>query len=160
MRFRTKQKHIIDFLFPVSLFFVFALSAITVILLAARIYQSTTENSAFHYTSRTALSYISEKIHQNDEAGAVSIGELDGCDALTLRQAHGEDVYDTYIYVYGQELKELFVREGVKATASAGKTILNVRDFSMEQLDDTLFRFRCVDENGNESSSIVSIKTL
>ena len=76
MRFRTKRRHMIDFLFPVALFFVFALSALTVLLLAARIYQSTTENSSLNYTSRTGLSYISEKIHQNDLGGHVSIGIL------------------------------------------------------------------------------------
>ena len=106
MRFRTKHKHMIDFLFPVALFFVFALSALTVILLAAKIYQSTTEHSSFNYTSRTCLSYIAEKIHQNDVGGTVSIGTFDGCDALVLEQAHGEDTYYTYIYVHENELKE------------------------------------------------------
>ena len=38
MGFRLKRRHIIDFLFPIALFFVFALSALTLILLAAGIY--------------------------------------------------------------------------------------------------------------------------
>ena len=66
MKFRTRQKHIIDFIFPVALFFVFALCALTVLLLSARIYQSTTDSSSRNYTARTGLSYVSEKIHQND----------------------------------------------------------------------------------------------
>ena len=37
MGFRLKRRHIIDFLFPIALFFVFALSALTLILLAAGI---------------------------------------------------------------------------------------------------------------------------
>ena len=86
MRFHTKRKHMIDYLFPIALFFVFALSALTVLLLAARIYQSTTENSSLNYTSRTSLSYISEKIHQNDMDGKVTIGSFDGCDALIMEQ--------------------------------------------------------------------------
>ena len=109
MRFQTKQKHMIDFLFPVALFFVFALSALTVILLAARIYQSTTESSSLNYTARTSLSYINEKIHQNDCDGAVYLDEFDGCQALVMEQAHNNERYYTYIYIYGQELKELFI---------------------------------------------------
>ena len=105
MRFQTKQKHMIDFLFPVALFFVFALSALTVILLAARIYQSTTESSSLNYTARTSLSYINEKIHQNDCDGAVYLDEFDGCQALVMEQAHNNERYYTYIYIYGQELK-------------------------------------------------------
>ena len=92
MRFHTKRKHMIDYLFPIALFFVFALSALTVLLLAARIYQSTTENSSLNYTSRTSLSYISEKIHQNDMDGKVTIGSFDGCDALIMEQNIGEDI--------------------------------------------------------------------
>ena len=48
MKFRTKQKHMIDFIFPISLFFIFALCALTVLLFAARIYRSTTENSSLN----------------------------------------------------------------------------------------------------------------
>ena len=73
MRFRLKQRHMIDFLFPVALFFVFALSALTVILLATQIYRSTTENSSLNYTARTSLSYISEKVHQNDSRQSISL---------------------------------------------------------------------------------------
>ena len=69
MGFRLKRRHMIDFLFPVALFFVFALSALALILLSAGIYQSTTETSSLQYTARTALAYIGEKIHQNDENG-------------------------------------------------------------------------------------------
>ena len=45
MQSRTKRKHMIDFLFPTALFFVFALSALTVILIAARIYHVLTLRS-------------------------------------------------------------------------------------------------------------------
>jgi len=159
MHFRTKQKHMIDFLFPVALFFVFALSALTVILLAARIYQSTTENSSLNYTSRTSLSYINEKIHQNDCEGAVYLDEFDGCQALVMAQSHNHERYYTYIYVYNQELKELFVKEGVNVTASAGRTIMEVQDFSMENLSDDLLKFSCVDQKNQEASTIISIKS-
>lgn len=160
MRFRTKRKHMIDFLFPVALFFVFALSALTVILLAARIYQSTTENSSLNYTSRTSLSYISEKIHQNDLDGAVTLGSFDGCDALIMKQTVGEDTYYTYIYADNKELKELFVKEGAAATASSGRTILNIQDFSMEQISENLLKFSCTDQKNQTASTIISIKSI
>lgn len=159
MKFRTKRKHIIDFIFPIALFVVFALCALTVLLLAARIYQSTTENSSLNYTSRTGLSYISEKIHQNDVNGNVSIGELDGTPALLMEQTYDDAVYYTYIYTYNGELKELFVKDNASADLSAGKTILEVETFSMEEAGENLLRFRCVDKNDLEASIIVSIKS-
>ena len=43
MRFRNRSGHIIDFLFPLVLFFVLAVSALTVILFAANVYREVTE---------------------------------------------------------------------------------------------------------------------
>lgn len=159
MRFQIKRKHMIDFLFPIALFFVFALSALTVILLAARIYQSTTENSSLNYTSRTCLSYISEKIHQNDLQGCVRVGTFDGCDALIMEQSREGETYYTYIYAYGNELKELFTKKGVDASAVSGRTILEVQSFSIERLSDDLLKFSCTDNKNQEASAVISIKS-
>ena len=159
MRFRTQQNHMIDFLFPVALFFVFAVSAMTVILLATGIYRYTTEHSSLNYTARTSLAYICEKMHQNDVGGEVTLGVFDGCDALILRQTHREDSYQTYIYVYENELKELFVKDGVDVPAKSGKTILAVDDFSMETVREGVYRFACTDTDGNQDSMIVGIRS-
>ena len=159
MRFRTQQNHMIDFLFPVALFFVFAVSAMTVILLATGVYRSTTEHSSLNYTARTSLAYICEKIHQNDINGDVVLGTFDGCDALILKQPRREDTYQTYIYVYENELKELFIKDGVDAPAKSGKTILAVEDFSMETVKDGIFRFTCTDADGNRDSMIAGIRS-
>lgn len=159
MRFRIKQKHMIDFLFPVALFFVFALSALTVILLATRIYQSTTRNSSLNDTSRTSLSYIAEKIHQQDTGGDIFLGAFDGCDALVLRQEKDHTAYCTYIYSYQNELKEIFLKDGAAASASTGQTILKVQDFSMEQIKDGLFSFHCTDEAGQTASTLVAVRS-
>lgn len=159
MKYRTKQKHMIDLIFPVALFFVFALCALTVLLLSARIYQSTTENSSRNYTAGTGLSYISEKIHQNDIDGGIQIGKFDGHDALILTQTDQGVSYSTYIYAYKNELKELFLKEDTLAAPSAGTTILEIEDFSMEQLSDSLFRFRCTDQKEQTASIVVSIRS-
>ena len=42
MQNKTQRSHMVDFLFPVALLFVFALSALAVILLATEVYRSTT----------------------------------------------------------------------------------------------------------------------
>ena len=159
MRFRTQKNHMIDYLFPVALFFVFAVSALTVILLATNIYRSATEHSSLNYTAGTTLSYISEKIHQSDENGSISIGTFDGLDALILEQEYNGTSYFTYIYTDENELKELFVKEGVQADASSGRPILQVKSFEMEPVSDHTFRFTCTDEAGQNASSIVSTRS-
>lgn len=159
MKFRTKRKHMIDVLFPIALFVVFALSALTVLLLAARIYRSTTENSALNYTARSGLSYISEKIHQNDVDGQVAIGELEGQEALVMTQEHDDIKYYTYIYAYDNALRELFIKEGAKVELSTGMPILKIQGFSMEQQEEGLFRFTCTDMNGQTDSVLAAVKS-
>lgn len=159
MRFNTNKKHMIDLLFPVTLLFVFAVSSLTVILLAANIYQTVTKSASLHYSARTSLAYVSEKIHQNDAGGAVSLGTFDGTDALILQQTIDGNAYYTYIYEYENNLMELFVKDGVEASLSAGHIILPTADFTMEELKDGLFRFSCTDADGQSAATIVGVKS-
>ncbi len=159
MKLGTKQKHMIDVIFPIALFVIFALSALTVLLLAARIYRFTTENSALNYTARTGLSYISEKIHQNDVDGQIEIGELDGQEALIMTQEYEDTKYYTYIYAYDNELRELFMKEDARAELSAGTSIMEIQGFSMEQKDEGVFRFICTDQNNQTDSILVAVRS-
>lgn len=159
MRFQTQKKHMIDLLFPVALFFVFALSALTVILLATNVYREATESSSLNYTSATSLSYISEKVRQNDSANAVSLGSFDGCESLILEQNIENTTYFTYIYVDGGKLKELFVKDGATASKTAGTVIMPVDEFTMKQLSDGLFEFTCTDTKGDKSSTVVGVRS-
>ena len=43
MRFRPRHRHVIDLIFPIALFFVFAASSLSVLILAANVYTSTTK---------------------------------------------------------------------------------------------------------------------
>ena len=74
-----------------------------------------------------------------------------------LKHQKGGETYYTYIYSCQDELKELFLKEGAKAGASAGQTILNVQDFSMEEVADGLFSIRCTDESGRTASTLVGV---
>ena len=159
MQIRTRQSHMVDFLFPVALLLVFAVTSLAVILMATEVYRSTTENSSLNYTARTSMAYISEKIHQNDSGGEVSVGSYNGCDALILQQDLNGTSYKTYIYMYENELKELFARDGLEFPAQMGKTILAVEDFSIQEIQEGVFRFSCTDADGQEASTIVGIRT-
>lgn len=158
MYMQDKKKHMIDFLFPVVLFFVFTLSALTVILLAAGIYQSTTEESSLNDSARTSLSYISEKLHQSDAADSVSIGTFDGCEALILKHSSDDDDYYTYIYAYNNELKELFVSGDAAVSADDGRTILQIKTFDIELLSDNLLQLKCTDMQQQEASVVVGVR--
>lgn len=157
VRIRVKSSHTIDFLFPMTLLLLFAVSAMIVLLLAANIYRSSVEDGAKSDTARTAAAYISEKIRQYDESGAVSLTEFDGCEALQLVRQVGERRYCTYIYAYDGALRELLVTEGYEASASDGAEILDVASVSMDEPAPGLFRFTIVDADGRETTECAAV---
>ncbi|MGO5053848.1 DUF4860 domain-containing protein [Lachnospiraceae bacterium LCP25S3_G4] len=159
MRFQSSKNHAIDLLFPIALFFVFTMSSLTVVLLAANIYRSTTDTSSKNYAARTSLSYISEKVRQNDTKGAVVLGSIEGVDCLLIHQEYDNQSYATYIYEHEGQLKELYVKDDIEARKSDGKVIMNVTSFTMEQLSDDLLRFTSTDNKGTRTSIIVNPKT-
>ena len=100
MRERTERKHVIDFLFPLALFFVLTATSVALVVLASGTYSRQVQDSEDSFASRTALSYVTEKIHQADEYGAVYAGTFDGQDAIVIRQTYSEQTYVTYLYEY------------------------------------------------------------
>lgn len=152
MAIRKDQKHTIDFLFPLAVLFVFAVSAFTVLLLSAHVYADQTARTQSDYQAATPLSYIREKVRQNDQNGSLSIGEIDGETCLILRD---DDTY-TYIYAHKGNLKELYIREGVDAHAKDGKDILEIKDFQVQELSGGLFRVSCQASDGTKQSVILS----
>lgn len=153
------KQHTIDFIFPIALFFVFAASSLAVLILSANIYKNITENSNTLFTSRTCLSYITEKIRQNDAGGdgKIYIGSFDGLTALVLDQSYGETDYHTYIYEDDGVLRELFIQDGIEASAKNGTEIMKVSSFRMEEAAPGLLRFSCSSGDNPEESILVSI---
>ena len=156
IKYRSTKKHTIDALFPMILFLVMTVFALFVIILAANIYKNSSENSYRNHQSRIALSYISEKIHQNTDC-QISIERLHTTNALTLKKEHQGSCYITYIYYHDNSLRELFVKEGISFSLSDGKKILELSDFSVKKIDDSLLYFTCTDFYDQTADSYVSI---
>lgn len=137
---KRQNRHIIDVMFVIALFSLFVMSAIFLISIGASIYSKTMENMSDNFSSRTAVAYIVEKVRQSDSAGAVSVGDFDGNDAIIISSYVGSKSYITYIYEYDGALKELMVRSDITLSPSAGQNMLNVSGFSIEKVNDSLVK--------------------
>ena len=135
----TERKHVIDFLFPLALFFALAASSVALVVLASGSYSRQVHTSEDSYASCTALSYVTEKLHQADSSDAIDAGTFDGQDAILIRQEYSGQTYVTYLYAYDGYLRELFIKEGVAASAGDGREILATDGFSFEESRDGLF---------------------
>ncbi len=159
MKLFSQKRHAIDFLFPVTVFFVFTISALTVILLAARIYQSTTDD----FPEKLYLRYCSflsdgKAAAERPEDG-IFLDELDGTQAVVLLQETDDASYLTYLYAWDGQLRELYVKEGTTLSPSAGKSILPVKEFSVEESADQVITFHCTDTSGDTASAVYAIRS-
>lgn len=150
--------HMIDIIFTLALFCVFAASALLVVLIGANVYKNTMAEMNKNFNTRTSVTYISTKVHQNDAAGSIYLERFDAFDALVLEEEIAGQVYETRIYHYDGELRELLCKKDTVIEPADGQVIMNVAELTMEQVQDDLLRVTSVDENGNRASLLVSLR--
>ena len=155
----SSRKHHIEILFPIILFSIFAVSAITVILFAARIYQHGVETARENYSARTSLSYVTEKIRRNDSLGSISTETWNGMETLVLKDPDNPGC-ETRIYLCDGVLRELYMKEKAHVLPESGTEILELADFRVEDLDGGLFRVTCSGEGGVVESALIAARSM
>ncbi len=154
-----QQKHIIDILFVLTLFGLFALSAIFLISVGSNVYRKTVDHMNENFDTRTSLAYITEKIRQSDKEASISIGDLEGTDAIIIATQAGDANYNTYLYEYDGFLKELMVREDITLGPEAGQNILAVSDFSVTPVNEHLINCQISVNSRQSYDLLISIHT-
>ena len=161
MNTKSENNHVVDVIFVLALFAVFAVCALMLVSIGAGVYQKTVDDMNTNYNSRTAYSYVAEKIRQNDEAGSVEVADLAGNPALILSETVDEKVYSTYLYAYDGYLRELFVSPDFKIDSNspeAGQKLIPVKGFDLSKVSDTLYSFSIVTEDDQDIELFISPK--
>ncbi len=156
---KQEGNHIVDVLFVLFLFGVFTLSALILVTLGANVYQNTVSHMSQNFDSRTASSYLTEKIRQNDLYDSIAIEPLEGVEALVFTQSFNGTEYGTYIYLYDGSLRELFMRKGSSIGTNplaAGATILPLADFQAQFVEDRLLCLKLTTVYGQEKTIYAS----
>ena len=157
--FKDSKRHTIDVLFVITLFAVFAMSIMVLTGIGASVYEKIQESMSENYDSRTAFSYISNKIHQNDTNGNISLGTYGGTDAVIISEEIDNVTYCTYLYCCDGYLKELFTRAGQEFGLEYGTNILELDSFSASYETDTLIRFELKPKDADKETVFVHISS-
>ena len=155
-----QKSHMIDLLFTLALFCVFAATSLIVVIIGADVYSRIAAGMNYGFETRTSLVYVSEKIRQNDLDDAIYLGELDGVPALVLEQTYGVTVYCTYIYYHDGVLRELFASADIPVKPTDGQRITALSDFSVEQLQYGVFRITSVGTDGEKRSVLCAPRSV
>lgn len=145
------NRHMIDFLFVLTLFFVFALSALTLVTLGANTYQNTVTHMEQNFNSRTVSSYITQRFRAYDGSHQITLTNFHDTEALAFYQTVNNTEYVTYMYVYEDSLCELLTRADQTLGPEAGHKIIEISDCNFSQPYKNLF---CVDVITSSGESI------
>ena len=159
MKNKNESHHMVDVLFVLTLFCVFALCSVLLIVVGAKVYQNTINSMDSHFTSSTALSYISEKIRQNDQLSGITIENFGGGDAIVLSTEYNGEEYCTYIYSYAGQLKELFSKKNIHLSPEAGQNILAISNFTITEQEPGLYEITLTDEKHLSKTIWISSKS-
>lgn len=159
MKFRGQNSaHIIDFLFVLSLFCIFTVSAFLVVIIGANVYRSTVKNMENTYSTRTALSYVAEKLRRYDSNGLVSLTDLDGMPALAFYDSMDTEDYITYIYSDGDALFEFTAGSDADVSPNMGEEVISVKNFSISEKDNGFLCLSAEDADGNVTTLYVHLQ--
>lgn len=129
------RKHTVDTLFVFLLYGLFALLSVLLILIGARVYRRTVENTEARGDVRASLSYVANKIRSSDRAALETRG---GLSVLVLTQRAGEEDFETCIYYTGGALKEYLTEAGAPFYPEKGETVTALTSFSFAEEDGLL----------------------
>ena len=154
-----ENRHIVDTLFVLTIFAVFAVCSMLMIAFGARIYQKTVDNMDEHFNISTSITYVSEKLRQSDASNAIDIVPFGDSDAFRIASTVDEIDYYTYIYKDSGYLKELRVKADFDLAPSAGQKLLPISDWTIVKQTDNAFSYAITDIHDNTMISKFVVKT-
>ena len=157
MHKKTATRHMIDILFALSLFCVFAFSSVILILFGADIYKKTVATMDSNYASRTSVAYITEKIRQSDTYDTIFIDHTAGYERLMMTREIDGLTYATSLYEYNGYLYELFARTDIDLAADAGQQVIPISQLDFYLISDSLLCVSFVDETQKASTIYISL---
>ena len=148
MKLKKNTGHPVSSLFSLLLFGVFTLFLMLMLLFCAQVYQQTVKQTDSDSGLGTAITYLTTKFRQHDQADGIFSGSLDDIPALCFRDTLKGKDYITYIYLKDGSLTELFTAADSQANSTAGTSISPLSEFQTEELDNGFYRISLKSETG------------
>ena len=116
-------------------FAIFMVSILLILLSGADTVQRLTQRDQRTYNHRTAVQYLSTRVHQADRTGAITVTQNDGTSLLVLTETINGAEYETLVYCCDGYLREMFCQAGFDLPLEFGEEILPMTDFQVHYQD-------------------------
>lgn len=131
---KKKASKITDLL-ALTVFAVFAVCVLAVLLHGADGYRNLVRQGEENFRVRTAAQYVSTRVRQ---AESVTVTEFGGCDAVTIPEEIDGAAYVTRVYCFGGYLRELFCARDAALTPADGEKVMELESLHLSVDGDLL----------------------
>ena len=152
-----KKKHSVNMMFTIMLLGIFALSAIFVAVMGAKVYANSADKMQANFDTRTSIVYLSEKI-RTCPGDNYRVREVDGSTALVLTEKLGDSYFESWVFVRNNKLSEVMVRQGDEIYPGAAQQIMDLRSLDAVIRDGGI-EITVVTVAGDVNSTFISGRT-
>ena len=152
-----KKKHSVNMMFTILLLGIFALSAIFVAVLGAKVYANSADKMHANFDTRTSLVYLSEKIRTSPGEN-FTVRDLNGTKALVLSEEIKGTTYEAWVFVANDKLCEVTVVAGDTVLPGAAQQIMDLKEFDAV-LKDGGIELSVLTVAGNRDTTFISART-
>ena len=132
----------------------FVLLSIGTLILGVSIYNHANMISIGNHEQRTALSYITNQVRLNDAVDNIDIKLFHNINALTLNQEIDGSVYQTLLYCYNGQLREIFTEEGIEHEPDSGVIIMPLESLNFESYGNAI-KISLENPSGSKESILI-----
>lgn len=151
----NKSLHSMDTVFVLILFAVFVITALFISSSGALAYKNAVDQMETRFNKQTCISYITAKVRSNNESGKISIGELDGINALCITDEFWGEEYITYIYQCDGMVREMFCSAEISLDPATGSALTEAKGLEFSQ-EGGLITVTLTDNDDNVTTVYVS----
>ena len=143
---------------------VFGVTLLMGIFAGAAVYQRVGDRVDQSAGERVGLTYITAKLHGFDGTvpggrSAVRVGEMGGQDAVYLLENVDGINYETILYVYDGQLREMLCLQGGEQDPAFGEVIGPARSLTVETPREGLLRLAYTGQDGETRSADVWLRS-
>lgn len=131
----------IELILVMMLLILFGLSTFTLVVSGSNAYSATLSEKENLADRRVALSYIENKIRQNDRSKAIEVrkNKLNGGVAIVIKERQGEDIFETWIYENEGVLREAYFKKGTELSDDMSFEIAPIDHFDVRREQTLLY---------------------
>ena len=152
-----RKSHSVNMMFTILLLGIFALTAIFVAVMGAKVYANSAEKLSANFDTRTSIVYLSEKIRTNP-SDSYDIREVDGNTALVLSEEFKGFVFESWIFVSNERLCEITITQGDTVLPGVAQQIMPLRSLDARLVDGGI-EITVVTVAGDTNSTFLSGRT-